>query len=836
MPRSEHEICRMAVLLLFLIAAVANGQPVQDRAPAGASAHAPSIVVTVVDEDGLAIPEAQISIDQPGQPPVHIATDYLGRCAWIPREPGAFSLRADKPGFYETAVRGLAAGQGTVRIVLTHEQMVQQEVNVTASSQGIDTQQISDRSSLNVPEIVNVPFPTNRDIRNLLPFTPGIVQDSTGQVHVAGGETWMTLDTLDGFDIRSPLYGSLDLRISTDAVRSIDTETTRYPVEYGRSTAGVLAFTTGMGDNKFRYDATNFIPSLRNENGIRFDTFEPRITVSGPLKRDRAWFFEGFEFEYDDIFVPGLPANADTDHLIRGSNLLKAQTNLGHANSLSGALLFNDFHSPYDGISALTPQPSTDNLDIAAWLPYVRDQQSFRNGIVLDTGLGEVEFRDGFEPHGASPYTVTPELPSGSYFETSTSHSRRIEGYENVYFPSRRLAGSHQIRAGVNLDTVRYDENLSLAPVNYLREDGTLLRRSTFPAFAPFVRHNLELGSYVEDRWTPGRGFLIEPGLRFDWDEIVRRPLYSPRLALNYSPPGLEGSTRLSAGVGEYYEHTQLEFLSRALAGTRYDTYYAADGATPTGPAEETQFVANQGKLREAHALNWSVGAEQKLPARVYLGGNFMQRHESSEFVYAHQNNSGALWGTYLLTNARRDHYHSIEVEARRSFGTWYTLFASFTHSSATTNTALDYIPTLSLLGPQQPGPLAWNVPNRFLSWGWLPAWAPWLPTVHKNWDFVYTLDVHSGFPIDSVNANQQIAGAAGSHYFPDYVNFSPGLEWRFHFGGKYFGLRGVFENSTDAQDPYVVNNNVDSPQYLTFLQPLGRAFTTRIRLIQSSK
>jgi len=33
-----------------------------------------------------------------------------------------------------------------------------------------------------------------------------------------------------------------------------------------------------------------------------------------------------------------------------------------------------------------------------------------------------------------------------------------------------------------------------------------------------------------------------------------------------------------------------------------------------------------------------------------------------------------------------------------------------------------------------------------------------------------------------------------------------------------------------------VVNNNVDSPQFLTFEQPLGRAFTTRIRLIQSSK
>ena len=109
-----------------------------------------------------------------------------------------------------------------------------------ATSPGIDPQEISDRSSMNVPEIVNVPFPTNNDIRNLLAFTPGVVQDEYGQQHVAGGETYMTLDTLDGFDMRSPVYGTLDMRVSTDAVRSIDTETTRYPVEYGRATGGVV--------------------------------------------------------------------------------------------------------------------------------------------------------------------------------------------------------------------------------------------------------------------------------------------------------------------------------------------------------------------------------------------------------------------------------------------------------------------------------------------------------------------------------------------------------------------------------------------------------------------
>ena len=111
---------------------------------------------------------------------------------------------------------------------------------------------------MELPEIINVPYPTSRDIRNLLPFYPGVVQDATGQAHVDGSETWATLDLLDGFDIRSPMSGVLALRVSADAVRSIDKEATRYPVEYGRSTGGVVAFYTGMGDNTFRFNATNF--------------------------------------------------------------------------------------------------------------------------------------------------------------------------------------------------------------------------------------------------------------------------------------------------------------------------------------------------------------------------------------------------------------------------------------------------------------------------------------------------------------------------------------------------------------------------------------------------
>ena len=825
MARMRSFKCGFGVMFIVFLAGCAI------RAT-GQNAPGPeTISLTVVDDTGLAVEDAQVVVEVPGQPVIRLSTNYAGHGSFSVRTEKPYQLRAEKPGFYQSINEETDPQLRDIRIVMRREQMVLEQVQVSASVPGIDPSQTSDVRVMNLPEIINIPYPTSRDIRNLLPFYPGVVADETGQVHVAGSETWATLDTLDGFDIRSPVSGILAMRVSADAVRSIDEETTRYPVRYGRATGGVIALSTGMGDNKFRFNATDFLPSFQDMNGIRFDKFVPRFTFSGPLAQNKAWFFDGLEVEYDDIYIKELPSNADTDHLIRGSNLLKFQVNPKPSNIVTAGLLVNEYHSPYDGISSLVPQESTTKRDTIAWLPYARDQISFHNGALLDVGLGVVRFRDGYEPHGNSPFEINPEQFVGSYFENLTSHSQRVEANSVLYWPMQHWLGTHTMQAGVDLDRIGYGEAVNRAPVSYLREDGTLLRRSAFPVTASPTRHNLEAGSFLQDRWTLYPGLLVEPGLRFDWDEIIRRPLISPRLAAVYSPTWAENKTKLSAGVGLYYEHTQLEYLERALAGVRNDTYFAADGVTPTGPPLTTNFIADDSSLKEARALNWSVGLEQKLPGAIYLSANLIRKRVSDEFTYVNQSGPSALAGEYLLTNDREDHDSLEEIDARHTFSGNYTLFGAYTHSSAHTNSAIDYVPTLSWLGPQQSGPLAWDTPNRVLSWGWLPFL---VPGFKKSWDYVYTLDWHTGFPYTSVNANYQVVGPAGSNRFPNYLSFSPGLEWRFHFRGSYFGLRGMVENITGSGNYLVVNNVVDSSQYGMFTEPLGRAFTARLRLIGS--
>lgn len=816
--RWGYQVVFCALLILSLSAA--NGQ-------AGASPKRQPVTLTVVDENGIVVPDARVIVSEQGRPPVEFLTNHAGRVEYSLSLPAPYKLQVDKEGFYQKLMEDVDPQLKKVQLPLEHEQIVHQQVNVVASTSGIDPEQTAAVSMMSTPEVVNIPYPTSRDIRNLLPFNPGVIQDQSGQVHVDGSDTYATLDLLDGFDLRSPASGLLDLHISTDAVRSIDVESTRYPVEYGKATGGVIAFSSGMGDNRFRFNATDFVPSFRAIQGIHFDKFVPRVTVSGPIKRDRAWFFDGFDLDYSGNYIVGLPANADSNPSWQESNLSKLQLNLTPKNNLIGALLFNDYNSTYDGLSTLTPQESTVKRDTLAWLPYFRDQQLFSNGALLDVGFGITRVHDGYEPHGDLPYELTPEMSTGSYFENLTGYSRRIQENGALYLSPHHWIGQHDFKGGVDLDQISFGEEFSRAPVSYLRENGTLLRLSTFPIQRPFTRENADVGAYVQDRWQMVPGLTIEPGFRFDWDQIVRRPLYSPRLAAVYAP-GKEATTKVSAGIGVYYEHTQLAYLEQAFSGLRDDTYYAADGVTPLGPPLRTTFVVRYPLLQAPRVLNWSVGIQHKLPASIYASLNYTDKQGSSFFVYQTQSGAPYFAGTYQLSNQRHSNYHGVDLTLRHSFSGNYVLFGAFTHSLAYTNAALDYSPTVGYLGPQQPGPFPWNVPNRAFSWGWLPV------PKFKSWDFVYTAEWRTGFPFTAVDANRIVVGAPDAQRYPNYFSFSPGLEWRFHFRGAYFGLRGVLQNATGRGNPMVVNNVVDSPQYGMFTEPLGRAFTARLRLIST--
>jgi hypothetical protein len=224
--------------------------------------------ITVTDATGVAVGSARVLLGAPSQTnPLHCETDFAGRCTFLSLPKGAFQLRVEKQGFYAAVLPSVQPEvTGAVDITLSRVQEVRSVINVDESPSAIDPAQVSSKEQISGLDIINIPYPATHDYRNVLNFIPGVVQDSSGQPHVAGAQTYQTLTLLDGFNVSQPANGLLLVRVSTDAFRSIEVEPSREPAEYGKGSGGALSLNTGIGDDRFHVIATNFIPSVQSSN------------------------------------------------------------------------------------------------------------------------------------------------------------------------------------------------------------------------------------------------------------------------------------------------------------------------------------------------------------------------------------------------------------------------------------------------------------------------------------------------------------------------------------------------------------------------------------------
>ena len=174
--------------------------------------------ITVTDENGVAVPAALVQLRRVSQPgTLRCETDFAGRCSLPSPASQTYELRIEKPGFYATVVPDVhPEAAPNLDVTLSHQQEVHEVVNVQEVAPEIDPAQVASREQLTAMDIVDIPYPSTHDFRNVLNVIPGVIQDSTGQPHVAGGETYQTLTLLDGFNVTQPANGLLLVHVSTE--------------------------------------------------------------------------------------------------------------------------------------------------------------------------------------------------------------------------------------------------------------------------------------------------------------------------------------------------------------------------------------------------------------------------------------------------------------------------------------------------------------------------------------------------------------------------------------------------------------------------------------------
>ena len=535
------------------------------------------LLVTVLDENGLTVPSARLTLT--GQPNSFVQkaeTDYAGRYQFFNLTPAVYTLRVEKEGFFVFNSNDVRVAEtSNLEVTLNHTKEYVESVNVVYSPPAIDPQKTSASEALSSQDIINLPFTVGRDIRYALPMLPGVLQDGYGQLHVAGASTHQISDQLDGFNIADPATGLFDLRVNVDALQSAEVQSSRYSAEYGKGSGGLVSLRTMMGDDHFRFLATDFIPSVQDQKGIHIRTWTPRVTFSGPLRKDRAWFLNAADGDYNLNVIKDLPAGADRGTAWRVSDLSKAQVNLTPANILTTSFLVNHFRADHLGLSRFSPLDTTVDERGSAYLFTLKDQHLFPGGTLVELGGAYSEYRGSLQPLGTMQYVISPGQYSGNYFETADGRAGRAQGIANIFLPPRNWQGRHEFKIGLDLDRITDRQSYLRRPIEIVREDGTLSREITFQNGAPFTKDNFESTGYAQDRWSLSDRLLLEPGIRFDWDDVIRDFLVSPRLASSYLL-SRSGDTKLSGGVGLYGDATNLDMLTRSLSGQRISRFVAS--------------------------------------------------------------------------------------------------------------------------------------------------------------------------------------------------------------------------------------------------------------------
>ena len=783
--------------------------------------------INVTDENGVAVPAARVTLTpKEGQrQAVKGETDDAGRCEFTDLDSGAYELRVEKEGFYAVTQDEVRVDETQATdVTLSHEREYYEAVDVVDSPATIDLQKTTSTHSLQSRQIIDLPFNVPRDIRYALPLIPGVLQDATGQLHVDGSSTRQVQDVLDGFNLSDPATGFFDARVNVEALRSVDVANSRYPAQYGKASGGILSMETGMGDDHLRFSASDFVPSVISRKGLHVSGWTPRGAISGPLAHGKAWFLLAPEAEYDLNLVNELPPGADSSSVLRFGNLAKAQVNLTPHNILTTSFLLNQFHEHHAGLDATDPISTTVNLNQSADFLNVKDQLLLSGGMLAEYGIAYSRFRTTERPMGDETYVMTPTGTSGNYFESAQGHSGRWEGITNLVLPTLSAWGRHEFKMGLDVDRLNYDQAYQRGPIEILREDGTLSRTASFPGSPSLSQSDVEVGAYAQDHWSISDHLLIDPGVRFDWDQIVHAGLVSPRVAASFVP-SRGGDTKIVAGIGVYYDASNLELFARDREGRRIDAFYNLSGQTVIRPPVESMFQVGP-NLKQGWFLNWSAGLEHKLPSSVYMRAEFIEKrgHDGWTYINPCSGPQGCYSGLFTLDNERLDHYDAVELTFRRTFRQDHVFFASYTRSRASSNAVLNFNLRDPIFAPQAGGPLPWDTPNRLVTWGIVP--------LRKKIDLAYTADWHDGFPFSVVDQNQALVGAPDSRRFPGYCSLNLALERRVELFGFQWAVRAGFDDITNRHNPFAVDNNIDSPHFLQYSSVDGRALTGLIRLL----
>ncbi len=280
-----------------------------------------SVVGTITDSSGSAVPQANVAIVNTGTADRRAAqADEEGSYRFVNLIPGTYKVEVERSGFRRHAVDNvIVAVESTVRVdVALQVGEVTQILEVSSQAPLLQTETGSLSQVVSARAVQELPL-NGRNVLNLVALSPGVVPQGSaegsltgknvfagGNYQIGGGMANQSATYFDGVPVNDSYGNIVALIPSQDAVSEFRVQTNANSAEFGRYTGGVINLTSKSGTNDWHGSAYEFLRNkvlnagsfFSNRTGAAKAPFVQNqygASIGGPVRKDRIFVFGGFE-------------------------------------------------------------------------------------------------------------------------------------------------------------------------------------------------------------------------------------------------------------------------------------------------------------------------------------------------------------------------------------------------------------------------------------------------------------------------------------------------------------------------------------------------------------
>jgi hypothetical protein len=741
-------------------------------------------------------------------------TDGAGQVTFPDVPPGRYILKATRAGFVPIDSAPFDVRAGAVTQVLLDIQLtfVAPSVEVVAPASPTQSIQPVSASDMLAGSVLEIAPLEGDDFQSLLPLLPGVLRGPDGRLRAKGGQPTMGALQVSSASLIDPSSGDFDLQLPGSSIESVEMLPNPFAAEYGRFSTSVTQIRTRRGTNDWEIKPGNMIPRFRK--GFKsLRAFEPRFSIRGPLRKDRLFISQDFQYRYVNDPVKSLPGEPDI-RLTSFDSFTRIDSTISTRHSLGGLVVLFPRKIENVSLNTFRPPEVTPEFNQSGTSVGIQDRFAISSDMVLESTFAGRWFEINMNTTGREPMMYFPESQRGSFFNDQQREVHSIQWVQALTLSRDNWHGQHLFKFGLDLQYSGYKGDSTSRPVEVRRVDGSLAELNVFEPTTIQEVAGAEFSLFAQDRWRMGSRLTLELGYRMDRDHVVDKFNWSTRGGASIAVLP-EGRGILRGGLGNFAARTPLNVGAFTQLERRTVTRFGPDGVPSGPPVTFAHVIATP--LRTPEGIIGNVEWNQRFGRRLLFKANFLKRTGTREYILS----PDPIRGEVVLKSDGISRYREFEVTGRYLGGARRDLTVSYVRSHGTSdlNTYDQFYGNLRnpILRLNENNRIPVDVPNRLIIQGTIGF--------PGQWDFVPVVEIRSGFPYSAIDEYQDFVGPrnqAGRLPTVRTLDFALARPWQFKKYRFRAGLRiyNVFGSSAERD----VQNNLTSPNYGQFYNPLERS------------